>query len=270
MIFDEEILFTYIGYAAGLATFLTFAFQAFRILKSKSVTNLSAYMYIICNLGLICWFAYGIYINSMILVISNLAAFICTFIILLMILYYDEEDKVERARRDALTWVFNRKYFEATVPMFLSQAEENKQGFVIMLLDLCNLDDIRQQFGHKVSDNALKILAKYLEKALRNNDMVARFDENIFAIFLENSDDKKATIVAHRLSDNAGKLTVKINKKQDAILSTNIGICSSTHASDLETLCKNAQTALNKADKAGENKIEVYKKKSSSNKESKK
>lgn len=261
MMFDEEILFTYIGYAAGLATFLTFAFQAFRIIKSKSVTNLSAYMYIICNLGLICWFAYGIYINSIILIISNLAAFVCTFAILLMILYYDEEDKIERARRDELTWVFNRKYFEEMVPNFLTQAQENNQSAVIILLDVSNLEEIRKQSKHKIGDNALKTLAKYLEKALRDNDMVARFDENTFIIFLENSDDEKACIVAHRLSDSAAKLSVKLKKNLDMTLSTNIGICSSIHTSDLETLCKNAKIALNKADKAGQNKIEVYKKK---------
>ena len=32
IMFDEEILFTYIGYAAGLATILTFAIQILRII----------------------------------------------------------------------------------------------------------------------------------------------------------------------------------------------------------------------------------------------
>ena len=58
IMFDEEILFTYIGYAAGLATILTFAIQILRIIETKNVTNLSSYMYIIYSLGLVCWFAY--------------------------------------------------------------------------------------------------------------------------------------------------------------------------------------------------------------------
>ena len=40
IMFDEEILFTYIGYAAGLATILTFAIQILRIIETKNVTNL--------------------------------------------------------------------------------------------------------------------------------------------------------------------------------------------------------------------------------------
>lgn len=55
IMFDEEILFTYIGYAAGLATILTFAIQILRIIETKNVTNLSSYMYIIYSLGLVCW-----------------------------------------------------------------------------------------------------------------------------------------------------------------------------------------------------------------------
>lgn len=43
IMFDEEILFTYIGYAAGLATILTFAIQILRIIETKNVTNLSSY-----------------------------------------------------------------------------------------------------------------------------------------------------------------------------------------------------------------------------------
>lgn len=97
IMFDEEILFTYIGYAAGLATILTFAIQILRIIETKNVTNLSSYMYIIYSLGLVCWFAYGVYIDSYILLFSNLITFFCTFIILILIIYYDAEDKIEES-----------------------------------------------------------------------------------------------------------------------------------------------------------------------------
>ena len=76
--FDEETLFTYIGYAAGLATILTFTIQILKIIETKKVTNLSSYMYIIYSLGLICWAAYGIYIENWILVIANFITFFFT------------------------------------------------------------------------------------------------------------------------------------------------------------------------------------------------
>ena len=134
IMFDEEILFTYIGYAAGLATILTFAIQILRIIETKNVTNLSSYMYIIYSLGLVCWFAYGVYIDSYILLFSNLITFFCTFIILILIIYYDAEDKIERERRDDITTVYNRKYFEQAVPEKIAQALVAKQNFALVML----------------------------------------------------------------------------------------------------------------------------------------
>ena len=82
--FDEEVIFSYIGYAAGLATILTFTIQIMKIIETKKITNLSSYMYIIYALGLICWAAYGVYIENWLIVIANLITFLFTFIILLL------------------------------------------------------------------------------------------------------------------------------------------------------------------------------------------
>lgn len=147
IMFDEEILFTYIGYAAGLATILTFAIQILRIIETKNVTNLSSYMYIIYSLGLVCWFAYGVYIDSYILLFSNLITFFCTFIILILIIYYDAEDKIERERRDDITTVYNRKYFEQAVPEKIAQALVAKQNFALVMLKVDNLAEFRQKYG---------------------------------------------------------------------------------------------------------------------------
>lgn len=164
IMFDEEILFTYIGYAAGLATILTFAIQILRIIETKNVTNLSSYMYIIYSLGLVCWFAYGVYIDSYILLFSNLITFFCTFIILILIIYYDAEDKIERERRDDITTVYNRKYFEQAVPEKIAQALVAKQNFALVMLKVDNLAEFRQKYGDKTADKALKQVGGALEK----------------------------------------------------------------------------------------------------------
>ena len=138
IIFDEETLFSYIGYAAGLATILTFTIQIMKIIETKKVTNLSSYMYIIYTLGLICWAAYGIFIENWLIVLANLITFFFTFIILILILYYDAEDKIERARRDPLTYVFNRQYFEQIVPVKIAESKAQKKKNHNLELDMHN------------------------------------------------------------------------------------------------------------------------------------
>lgn len=231
IMFDEEILFTYIGYAAGLATILTFAIQILRIIETKNVTNLSSYMYIIYSLGLVCWFAYGVYIDSYILLFSNLITFFCTFIILILIIYYDAEDKIERERRDDITTVYNRKYFEQAVPEKIAQALVAKQNFALVMLKVDNLAEFRQKYGDKTADKALKQVGGALEKDLRGTDMVARYDNEKFVIFLANSDEKGTKTVAGRLSENIKKLSVKINRKQNLDLTVSMGAVLQTRQS---------------------------------------
>lgn len=248
MLFDEEILFTYIGYAAGLATILTFAIQTLRILQTKNVTNLSSYMYIMYSLSLICWFAYGVYIESWILVISNLITFVFTFIILGLILYYDAEDKIERARRDEKTNLFNRKYFEEVIPTQISQSIVDNQKFAILMLLFENYEEINERFGKKSGEKALKSLSKYLDKALRDSDFVARYNNNTFAIFLANSDEKTTKIVTSRLHKDIEKLNFKIGNNEIEY-DTSIGICGSEHGVDLADFVDKSSQVLRSTDK---------------------
>ncbi len=243
----ETTLFPYIGYAAGLATVLTFAIQTLRIVQTKNVTNLSSYMYIMYSLGSICWFAYGVYIESWILVFSNLITFFFVFIILCLILYYDAEDKIERARRDPETYLFNRQYFTQAVPEKIGQALAAGQNFAVMMLSFANYQNITEKHGKKIGSKALKTLAKYLDKALRNTDMIARYDDNSFSIYIDNADDKIAKIVAGRLNDDIKKLTLKSKDNQDISFDVTLGISSSKQDHNLEALLNKAAEALKTA-----------------------
>ena len=217
--FDTDTVFNYIGYAAGLATIIAFAIQTGRILRTKTISGLSSYMYTMYSLSLICWFAYGIYIESWILAIANLITFFFTFSILLLILYYDEEDKIERYRKDALTSVYNKTYFEEAVPVKIVESRVAGKPFSIILASVNNLDEVQSKMGGKYQARALKQTAKTLEKALRDSDFIARVSDNRFAIFLDNSDDKIAKTVLTRVMDSIHGIEIKKNAGRMALLS---------------------------------------------------
>lgn len=259
--FDEETIFTYIGYAAALATILTFTIQILKIVETKKVTNLSSYMYIIYSLGLICWFAYGVYIDNIILIVSNLVTFLFTFAILLLIIYYDAEDKIERERRDEITNAYNQKYFSQIVPIKIAEARALKQNFAALIISSENYDNIKEKYGIKIANKALKDLAKFLEKDLRENDMVAHYDNNNFVIYLSGTDDKGAKLVAERLHENTNLIQTKINKNTSVAGKIKIGVCTSKYASDLDDLIKNANAAMKEITPTSKSKIKIYNKK---------
>ena len=206
LMFSDETIYLYIGYAAGIATISAFAIQTIRILRTKNITGLSSYMYMLYSLSLICWFTYGIYIDSWIMAISNLITFLFTFVILFLILYYDEEDKIERYRRDPLTYVFNKKYYEEWIPQQIAEARVAKQPFSIIVGKIDNLKEISEQLGNKYYNRALKNAAKVLGSALRDSDFVARVDDNLFAIYLSGADAKTAKSVFERVLESVNKI----------------------------------------------------------------
>lgn len=258
IMFDTDTVFSYIGYAAGLATVLAFAIQTIRILRTKSISGLSSYIYTMYCLGLICWASYGVYIESWVLVISNFVTFLFTFSILLLILYYDEEDKVERLRRDPLTYVFNKKYYEEVVPVKIVESQVAKKPFAIIVASVNNLEHIHQKMGGKYKNRALKQTARTLEKALRDSDFIARIDDNKFAIYLSNSDEKIAKTVLKRVVESVHAVEIKKSNDLSEKLELLVGICSSKQAENLADLTQKADEALSQAVYKGQSMIKVY------------
>ena len=259
--FDEETVFTYIGYAAALATVLTFTIQILKIVETKKVTNLSSYMYIIYSLGLICWFAYGVYIDNIILIVSNLVTFLFTFAILLLIIYYDAEDKIERERRDEITNAYNQKYFSQIIPIKIAEAKTLNQNFATLVVSSENYSDTKEKYGIKAANKTLKNLAKFLEKDLRENDMVARYDDNKFVIYLSGTDDKGAKLVAERLHENANLIQTKVTKNVLLNEKIKVGACTSKYASELDDLIKKACSAMDEITPTSKSKVKIYNKK---------
>ena len=260
LMFSEETIYLYIGYAAGIATISAFAIQTIRILKTKNITGLSSYMYTLYSLSLICWFTYGVFIDSWIIAIANLVTFFFTFAILCLILYYDEEDKIERYRRDPLTYVFNKKYYEECVPQKIIEATINKQPFSIVVGKINNLEDIHEQLGNKYRNRALKHTAKTLEKALRDSDFIARIDDNLFAIYLSNTNDKIAKTVLTRVLDSINKIEIKKGAQQKMSVQMLFGICSLKEETELKSLTSKAEKALADASLKKNSQIKIYKK----------
>ena len=257
LMFEDGMIYTYIGYAAGMATVAAFALQAIRILKTKTISGLSAYMYILYSLSLICWFTYGVYIESWILAIFNLVTFAFTFVILLLILYYDEEDKIERYRRDPLTYVFNKKYYEECVPQKIASIVCN-QSFSIIVGRINNLTNIQEQLGRRYYNRALKQTAKTLENALRDSDFIARIDENLFAIYLANTTTEIAQKVLERVNESISSISFKKGDLPAINVSMSFGICSSDESLDLSELTQKATKALSSATSKTKSVIKIY------------
>ena len=87
MNFDPEIL----GLIAGTLSCITFVPQIFKTWKSKSVKDISVSSFLIVVSSTIVWIFYGILINSISVLLTNIVVFFTAIIMLWMKWKYSEK-----------------------------------------------------------------------------------------------------------------------------------------------------------------------------------
>lgn len=67
----STILIKTIGYLAGTGTTVSFLPQMIRVVRTRSVSDLSIYMFLIHSTGVSLWIVYGIYMKDLIIILFN-------------------------------------------------------------------------------------------------------------------------------------------------------------------------------------------------------
>ncbi len=79
---------TALGLLAAICTTTSFLPQAIKVIKTKHTKDLSLGMYALLSIGLCLWFAYGILVNDLPLMMANGITLIFTAIILFLKIKY--------------------------------------------------------------------------------------------------------------------------------------------------------------------------------------
>jgi MtN3 and saliva related transmembrane protein len=73
-----------IGYLAAVLTTFSFLPQAVLTLRTRKTDEISLAMYLMLNLGLVCWLLYGLTINDMAIILANSVTLLFSLPILLV------------------------------------------------------------------------------------------------------------------------------------------------------------------------------------------
>ncbi|MBL8055592.1 MAG: diguanylate cyclase [Anaerolineales bacterium] len=95
-----------------------------------------------------------------------------------------QEQLREQAIRDSLTGLFNRRYFEETLPRELAEAARDGRPLSLIALDLDNLKQLNDTFGHAAGDRMLAALGHLLLTHTRAGDIACRLGGDEFLILL--------------------------------------------------------------------------------------
>ena len=156
------------------------------------------------------------------------------------------------ANFDLLTNLPNRTKLEEYFHYTLSLARQHQEDFVLIFLDLDYFKEINDSLGHSVGDLLLIEIAKRLKVVLREEDTLARLGGDEFVLLLPNTTFDRAEQVAQKILESIAKPF--LIPPHELSITTSIGLALyPTDGEDMETLYKNADTAMYRAKQQGRN-----------------
>ncbi|MDR6552734.1 EAL domain-containing protein [Paenibacillus qinlingensis] len=168
------------------------------------------------------------------------------------------EEKINQmVYRDPLTGLPNRLLLNDRLELALDQAYENQQIIGIMFIDLDRFKYINDTLGHAMGDKLLIDVAKRFEANIGKGDTVSRQGGDEFIVLWANTTTdemiKNATKMVRIFSESFNIL------EHELFVTPSIGISLyPSDGGDIETLIKNADTAMYRVKEHGKNNFQFY------------
>ena len=178
---------------------------------------------------------------------------LCEMVLLSLGLATRVSDMERQSRLDALTRVYNRRYFDERIAAELERAVRTQAPISLLVADIDHFKKVNDQFGHARGDEVLRNVARVLRAGVRNQDAVCRYGGEEFALILPDTDARQAVNVAEGLR----RAVADTPGPDGSALTISIGVASSADAG-LDTvidLFHAADEALYQAKASGRNRV---------------
>jgi diguanylate cyclase (GGDEF)-like protein/PAS domain S-box-containing protein len=181
----------------------------------------------------------------------------------------EAETQIRRlAYFDALTGLPNRLAFDEQLHKSIARAERYGHRLAVMFIDLDNFKRVNDTLGHKAGDELLRIASSRMLGTLRTHDSVSRGGEqqnsiarlggDEFIVLLTDLESSaSAAAVARRLVATLAE--PQVIQGTEVFVGGSIGVAVFPQdGADIDTLLKNADTAMYWAKEAGRGNFQFY------------
>ena len=162
----------------------------------------------------------------------------------------------EEAVTDALTGLYNRRYFEESLNKEVQRARRQNIPFSVIGIDLDFLKKINDTYGHSYGDLAIKTIADILKSNARSIDIPARIGGEEFDVLLPGISSDGAMIAAERI-----RKAIE-SKEIETIghITGSLGVATFLeHTSNVEELLELTDQAMYSSKRNGRNQVTLAK-----------
>ncbi len=157
---------------------------------------------------------------------------------------------------DTLTGLPNRRVFDQALSKEWRMATRVPAPLSLLLLDIDQFKPYVELYGHAAGDSCLRSIARLLQEAVRRpGDMVARYGDAMFAIFLPHTGDAGAQALAEKLVESVFDLGLPHKLSAYGVVTASVGVTTMTPSSEIDenTLVARAHRSVLAARKDGYN-----------------
>lgn len=131
----------------------------------------------------------------------------------------------ERALRDGLTGLLNRRSFHDRLAEESDRARRYGDAFALVVMDIDHFKQINDTFGHQTGDTVLAWVGRLLTEHTRGADIPFRVGGEEFAVICPETDLDEASVAARRLVELVGQARPPVSFALHVTVSAGYAIC---------------------------------------------
>ncbi|MFO1219558.1 MAG: diguanylate cyclase [Burkholderiaceae bacterium] len=164
----------------------------------------------------------------------------------------------QQATHDALTGLFNRRYFNDTLPSVFGRAMRHQEPLAVAVIDLDHFKAVNDRHGHLAGDSLLAAFGRLMAEHCRHSDIACRYGGEEFCLLMPRTDAATAQRKVHALLAMWRDQVFTLNGHTVSGLSFSAGVADSRRAPiAAQLLLRAADEQLLQAKRMGRGRVMV-------------
>lgn len=162
----------------------------------------------------------------------------------------------ELVQTDALTGLYNYRFFADTLPREMERAQRSLQPMSMIMIDIDFFKKLNDKWGHEIGNQALVHVSTLVFETVRKLDFACRFGGEEFVVILPNTDLRQSIYVANRIREAIEQSPLKLTEA-DINITASLGVDEyrAHHSDTQEGFIERVDTWLYQAKQSGRNKV---------------
>jgi diguanylate cyclase (GGDEF)-like protein len=161
---------------------------------------------------------------------------------------------------DALTEIYNRRFFDASLSAELNRSLRHQQIFSLVMIDIDFFKLFNDQYGHHAGDFVLRSVAQFIKQSVRKQDIVSRYGGEEFTVIMPLTAKSDSGKVMDRIRDKLSQTSFDMDHGQQTFqVKISVGVAEfSVDAQNETDLINASDQALYQAKNSGRNKVVIH------------